>query len=170
MKSFFQSCNSRQRQALLALEQYRGNSLQNANPYEPRFADTPAGKGARAFLESKFPVEAAEMQQMLEGFAPSLQSVMYDLGETSLTKEIHEEKMRTDPVYLQQKKADAEDWEKKMLQQMDSEAEKMAESRGVDLNSKIGLANFDPRFSKYHNQLLQDQLLDEKIARENQGR
>ena len=160
MKSFFQSLNQRQCQALQALENHRGTTLQNANPFEPRFADTPAGRSAREFLESKFPMEAAEFQQMVEGFAPSLKAVMYDQGWIENTAEIHAEKMSSDPLYRQQREANQKAEEDRLLRMMESEADKMAEARGYDPNSKIGLANHHPKFGKYFSELQQQQMLD----------
>ena len=131
-KSFFQSLNQRQCQALQALERYRGSSLQNANPFEPRFADTPAGKSAREFLETKYPMEAAEFRQMVEGFAPSLQAVMYDQGWVEKTKEIHEEKMSTDPMYRQQWEANVKAEEERILKDMDDKVREIKLARGED--------------------------------------
>ena len=134
MKSFFQSLNQRQCQALQALEKFRGSSLQNANPFEPRFADTPAGKSAREFLESKFPMEAAEFRSMVEGFAPSLQSVMFDNGWVENSAEIHAEKMSTDPLYRAQREQSQKAEEERLLREMDAAANKLAESRGVTID------------------------------------
>ena len=165
-KSFFQSLNQRQCQALQALEKYRGSNLQNANPFEPRFADTPAGKSAREFLDSKFPQEAAEFRSMVEGFAPSLQAVMYDQGWVENTAEIHAEKMSSDPIYRQQREANQKAEEERILREWESKANELAHARGYDPDSKMGIANYDKRFSQYFNHLTQDEALEERLRNE----
>ena len=111
-------------------------------------------------------MEAAEFRQMVEGFAPSLQAVMYDQGWIENTKEIHEEKMSTDPVYRQQREANQKAEEERLLREWEAEANKMAHARGYDPDSKMGIANYDRRFGKYFNQLAQDQMLEEKLRNE----
>lgn len=157
--SFFQSLNQRQCEALQELEKFRKQKLQNANPYEPRFTDTPAGRNAREFLEARFPVEAAEFKQMVDGFEPSLQSVMYDKGWIQNTPEIHAEKMSNDPIYRLQKNKESEEWEKQMLQKMTEAADKMAASRGYDPDSQMSNANYG-KFGKYFRELQEHQRLE----------
>ena len=159
MADFFRDCTPKQRQALAALEKHRGSSLQNANPYEERFSGTPGGEGSRIFLEANYPEEAAEMKAKSAGFVSSLGAVMYDLGEVELTKEIHQEKMESDPIYQVQKKKQAENWEQQMLAKMSEQADKMAAARGYDPNSKTGIGNVG-KFRRYFNELNKQQALD----------
>lgn len=159
---FFRECTPKERLALAALEKHRGTSLQNANPYEERFSGTPGGEGSRVFLESNFPEEAAGMKAKSAGFVSSLGAVMYDLGETELTKEIHQEKMESDPIYQVQKKKQAEDWEQQMLAKMSEAADKMAAARGYDPNSKVSNGNYG-KFRRYFNELNQQQALDAQV-------
>ena len=49
------------------------------------------------------------MKAKSAGFVSSLGAVMYDLGEAELTKEIHQEKLSSDPIYQVQKKKQAEE-------------------------------------------------------------
>ena len=150
MPGFFQSLNARQRKALRHLEQARGSKLQDVNPNDPRVASTPGAQFCLSFLEKNYPIEAAEFKSMSEGFESSLQAVMYDLGEIELTKEIHEEKLATDPVYLQQKQANAADWEKSMLVKMENEVRERQLSRGEDPD-EVQVVNPHLMGSKFRN-------------------
>ena len=132
------------------------------NPWHPKY-DTPKGKEIRMRFEASNPTVAAGLKQKAPGFSISARAEMYNRGLIELDKGIHEELMSNDPVYRKQKQANAADWEVKMLAKMQSEAEKMAESRGADLNSKIGIQNYDKRFGKYFSQLQQDELLEQQV-------
>ena len=134
-------------------------SASPVNPWHPKF-DTPKGKEIRMKLEATNPMVAASLRSKAPGFTLSARAEMYNRGLIDLTKEIHEELMTGDPVYRKQKETDASDWEAKMLRDMDSQADKMSEARGVDPNTKIHAGNFDPRFAKYWRDQQQQQLLD----------
>ena len=135
------------------------------NPWHPKY-DTPKGKEIRMRFEATNPAVAAGLKSKAPGFNLSARAEMYNRGLIELDKGIHEELMSVDPVYRKQKEANAADWERRMLESMQSEAEKMAEARGADLNSKIGIQHYDKRFGQWHAQQLQDQLLEEKMRRE----
>ena len=140
------------------------DSLKPINPFRSDMK-SPTAQTIQMWLRENRPELAARMSGN-SGHQFSLAATAAERGLRQHDAKSHQEMRENSEVYAKQKMADAANWEARMMREMQSEAEKMAESRGVDLNSKIGLGNFDPRFSKYHNQLLQDQLLEEKMRRE----
>lgn len=135
------------------------------NPWHPKY-DTPKGKEIRMRFEATNPTVAAGLKQKAPGFSISARAEMYNRGLIELDKSIHEELMSVDPMYRKMKEANTADWEARMMREMESEAEKMAEKRGVDLNSKIHAGNFDPKFAGYWRDQQAQQLLEEEMRRE----
>ena len=140
--SFFDSCTDEQLRALKKAESFYKIKLQDGNPYDPRFDDTPAGKNIRTHLETEHPDIAAEFKSASAGFSKSLDAVMYSKGLKDLTPQIHEELMSADPLYRKQKLADAKAWEEKMLADMEEQAaasrERRTGKREIDQTPNFG--------------------------------
>ena len=100
------------------------------------------------------------------GHVFSLAATAAEMGLRQHDEKSHQEMMENSEVYAKQKKADAADWEARMMREMESEANKMAQARGYDPDSKMGIANYDKRFGKYFNHLTQDQALEERLRNE----
>ena len=129
--SFFDSCSAEQLQALKAAQSFRGEGvrLKDLNPYDPSFDGTAGGESVRTFLEGNYPEAAAAFKSSAEGYSKSIDAVLFDRGLTDLTPAIHAEKMGTDVIYRKQKEAEAADFEKRMLAEMESAADKAYEAR-----------------------------------------
>ena len=140
-------------------------SLKPINPFRSDMK-SPTAQTLQMWLRSNRPELAARMSGA-SGHQFSLAATAAELGLRQHDAKSHQEMMENDEKYAHQQNANKADWEKSMLAKMQSEAEKMAESRGADLNSKIGIQNYDKRFGKYFSQLQQDELLEAQVK--NQG-
>ena len=139
-------------------------SLKPINPFRSDMK-SPTAQTIQMWLRENRPELAARMSGN-SGHQFSLAATAAEMGLRQHDEKSHQEMMENSEVYAKQKKADAADWEARMMREMESEANKMAQARGYDPDSKIGLGNYDPRFSKYFNQKLQDDLLEQKLRNE----
>ena len=154
-------------QALLDAAQALKIPAETLKPVNPFRSDlkSPTADTLRMWLREHRPELAARLSGSA-GHQFSLAAVASERGLRQHDARSHQEMLENDETYSKQHKANVEANEKALLDKWESEANKLAHSRGYDPDSKIGLGNYDPKFSKYFNQKLQDDLLEEKMRRE----
>ena len=144
--------------------QIPADSLKPINPFRSDMK-SPTAQTIQMWLRENRPELAARMSGN-SGHVFSLAATAAEMGLRQHDAKSHQEMMENSEIYAKQKKADAADWEARMMREMDSEANKLAQARGYDPDSKMGIANYDKRFSQYFNHLTQDEALEERLRNE----
>ena len=105
------------------------DSLKPINPFRSDMK-SPTAQTIQMWLRENRPDVAARMSGN-SGHVFSLAATAAEMGLRQHDAKSHQEMMENSEIYAKQKKADAADWEKSMLQKMESEAQAMQEKRGV---------------------------------------
>ena len=133
------------------------SSLKPQNPFDQRF-DTPTSRNLQMWLRENRPSIAARLSGA-GGHEFSLAAIAAERGLTEHTTATRQEWIENDETFATQAKANAEEFERRMMAEMEAKADEMAAKRGVDLAAPPNFASAG-KFQKYFADQYQQQQLD----------
>ena len=124
------------------------DSLKPINPFRSDMK-SPTAQTIQMWLRENRPELAARMSGN-SGHEFSLAATAAELGLRQHDAKSHQEMMENSEVYAKQKKADAADWEARMLKEMDNKVREIQVSRGQDPD-EVQVVNPHLMGSKFRN-------------------
>ena len=105
-------------------------SLPGLNCFHPDAASNAGAQSMQQWIQANYPVEAAQYVAAFQNRVVSLATAGFEHGLTGKTEKVHQELLETNPVYVQQDKADQEAAFKAAEEKMWADAQELARRNG----------------------------------------